>query len=83
MARQVQQRMLSTNTLRPKGVLCGFCTAGGNMHDVTWKKLCQEIMTEQDPERLFALADALNKVLEHPRLNLDEPVESSVNVSVC
>ena len=53
------------------------------MHDTTWKKLCQEIMNEQDPERLFALADALNRVLEHPHMKLDEPVDYLVNVSVC
>ncbi len=53
------------------------------MHDATWKKLCQEIMNEQDPERLFALADALNKVLEEPFSTRDEPVNMAVNVSVC
>jgi hypothetical protein len=58
-------------------------TEGGTMHENTWKKLCQEIMTEQDPERLFALADALNKVLEHPYVKLDEPVDSSLEVPIC
>ena len=53
------------------------------MQDASWKKLCQEIMNEQDPERLFALADALNKVLDEPHTTLDQPEDSSVNVSVC
>jgi hypothetical protein len=53
------------------------------MHETTWKKLCREIMDEQDPERLFALADALNRVLEQPQVSLDETVDSSVNLSVC
>jgi hypothetical protein len=57
---------------------------GGNMHEITWKKLCQEIMHEKDPERLFALADALNKVLDHQQVDLDKlQLENSVNVPVC
>jgi|KBSMisStandDraft_5_1062788.scaffolds.fasta_scaffold08565_8 hypothetical protein len=53
------------------------------MHDSTWKKLCQEIMNEKDPERLFALADALNRILDHPQMTLDDSVEMPVGASVC
>lgn len=53
------------------------------MLENTWKKLCQEIMDEEDPERLFALADALNKVLEQPHMNLDEGADLPVGASPC
>lgn len=53
------------------------------MQDAGWKKLCREIMNEQDPEKLFALADALNRVLEPSNVNLDEAVKSFESVSVC
>lgn len=53
------------------------------MQDTGWKTLCREIMNEQDPERLFALADALNRALEPACVNLDEPVEEFESVSVC
>jgi hypothetical protein len=53
------------------------------MQDAGWKKLCREIMNEQDPERLFALADALNRVLDQPYMKLDETVETFESVSVC
>jgi hypothetical protein len=53
------------------------------MYNNSWKQLCREIMTEQDPERLFALADALNKALENPGAYQEEPVETSLELSVC
>jgi hypothetical protein len=53
------------------------------MQDAGWKKLCREIMDEQNPEKLFALADALNRVLDEPYLRLDEAVENFQSVSVC
>jgi hypothetical protein len=53
------------------------------MQDTGWKQLCREIMNEQDPERLFALADALNRVLEPSDIRLDEAAEVYENVPVC
>jgi hypothetical protein len=53
------------------------------MQDPGWKKLCQEIMNEQDPEKLFALADALNRALDYPHMKLDGPAEPLEKVSVC
>ena len=53
------------------------------MQESTWQKLCREIMNEKDPERLFALADALNKVLDHPQMTLDEGADLTVGASVC
>jgi hypothetical protein len=53
------------------------------MQDAGWKKLCREIMNEQEPEKLFALADALNRALEHPGARLDERREEIERVAVC
>jgi hypothetical protein len=53
------------------------------MQDSGWKQLCREIMNERDPERLFALADALNRVMEPSNIKLDEAAEAFENVSVC
>ena len=56
---------------------------GEFMKDAGWKKLCREIMDEQDPERLFALADALNRVLEPAGVNPNKAGEELESVSVC
>lgn len=32
--------------------------------DTKWRELCQRIMSETDPERLWALVEQLNKELE-------------------
>ena len=34
------------------------------MTDTPWKHLCEAIMKEQDPEKLLALVDELNRELE-------------------
>jgi hypothetical protein len=43
------------------------------MRELTWKQLCQEIMTEQDPVKLFALADALSRALDEPNVRVNDP----------
>jgi len=37
---------------------------GGNLTDTPWKHLCEAIMKEQDPQKLLALVDELNRELE-------------------
>jgi hypothetical protein len=37
---------------------------GGNLTDTPWKHLCEAIMNEQDPQKLLALVDELNRELE-------------------
>ncbi len=38
---------------------------GNHMGDENkWRELCQRIMSEKDPEKLWALVDELNKTLE-------------------
>jgi len=34
------------------------------MDDTNWRELCQRIMAEKDPEKLWELVDQLNKTLE-------------------
>jgi hypothetical protein len=34
------------------------------MDDTTWRELCQRIMAEKDPEKLWTLVEQLNKTLE-------------------
>lgn len=34
------------------------------MNDSKWRELCRQIMTEQDPDRLWQLVEELNKTLE-------------------
>ncbi len=43
------------------------------MRELTWKQLCQEIMTEEDPVKLFALADALSRALDEPKARVMDP----------
>ncbi len=34
------------------------------MDDTKWRQLCQQIMAETDPEKLWVLVEELNKTLE-------------------
>jgi hypothetical protein len=42
------------------------------MSDSPWKQLCAAIMKEQDPQRLLALVDQLNRELEQQTYLLRE-----------
>jgi hypothetical protein len=56
----------------------------GNMRELTWRQLCQEIMDEQDPVKLFALADALSRALDEPQVRLNDPETPTATISaVC
>ncbi len=35
-----------------------------SMPDITWKKLCEAIMRETDPQKLLALVEELNRTLD-------------------
>jgi hypothetical protein len=39
-------------------------TKGVHMIKRTWKELCEQIVDEDDPQRLMSLVEALNKELE-------------------
>lgn len=34
------------------------------MDDTKWRELCQRIMAEKDPDKLWALVEELNRTLE-------------------
>jgi hypothetical protein len=53
------------------------------MREITWKDLCKEIMHEQDPERLFALAQELNNLLEERNQGLEAAVPRPVDIPMC
>ena len=38
--------------------------------DESWKSLCQEASTEQDPERLLELVKEINRLIDEKRLGL-------------
>jgi hypothetical protein len=40
-------------------------------HKEKWQWLCEQIAVEQDPTRLIALVDELNKLLEEKERRLD------------
>lgn len=53
------------------------------MREITWKDLCKEIMHEQDPERLFALAQELNNLLEERNGNPEAATPYRVDIPMC
>ena len=49
--------------------------------DSKWRELCQRIMSEKDPEKLWALVEELNKTLEQreQELRTEEEPEDARN----
>ena len=41
------------------------------MCEATWRDLCEAIIDEKDPDRLFALADQLQEVLDRDGLTAE------------
>ena len=39
-----------------------------HVNDETWKSLCEEASTEQDPERLLELVQEINRLIDEKRL---------------
>ena len=50
------------------------------MNELSWRQLCERIMAEKDPEKLWKLVDELNKTLEVRERQLraeEEPGEAN------